>query len=169
MESRSRVNGNHIRLVLIEDSKLFQRKLRGFLDAEDDLEVVGTADDGVEGIRVVQESRPDLVLLDMRLPKASGVDVLEAIMASRPTPVLALTAEPERYGPGEPLDVRSRGGLGILAKPRRWPPSAEEADALLAQIRLCARLPVVRHVRPPGRPGRSGPGDTEFKRRSVDG
>ena len=145
------MNTEPIRVVIVEDSALCRRALRKLIDAQDDMLVIGEATDGVQAIDRSVTLEPDVVVLDMRLPRASGLDVLERIMASRPVPVLAFTAEPERYRAGAPEDAIRRGALGIVEKPRHWPPRDEDRDSILSQIRLVAPLRVVRHVRPPGR------------------
>lgn len=64
-----------IRVVLVDDQAMVRTGLRMVLAAEDDIEVVGEAADGAAGVRVVTELRPDVVLLDVRMP---GTDGLEA-------------------------------------------------------------------------------------------
>ena len=64
-----------IRVVLIDDQQLIRAGLRVLLDLEDDIEIVGEATDGYEGVAVVRAARPDVVVMDIRMP---GVDGLEA-------------------------------------------------------------------------------------------
>ncbi|HVH54254.1 MAG TPA: response regulator transcription factor, partial [Actinomycetota bacterium] len=64
-----------IRVVLADDQVLVRAGFRSLLNAQDDIEVVGEADDGEEAVRLATELTPDVVLLDIRMP---GVDGLEA-------------------------------------------------------------------------------------------
>jgi DNA-binding NarL/FixJ family response regulator len=64
-----------IRVVLADDQTLVRAGFRGLLDAEEDIEVVGEADDGSDAIKLARATRPDVVLMDIRMP---GIDGLEA-------------------------------------------------------------------------------------------
>ena len=63
-----------IRVVLVDDQQLIRAGLRMLLEAEDDIEIVGEATDGEEGVSVVRDTRPDVVVMDIRM---RGVDGLE--------------------------------------------------------------------------------------------
>jgi DNA-binding NarL/FixJ family response regulator len=81
-----------IRVVVIDDQTLVRLGLRNLLELSEDIEVVGEASDGEEALRVLEETVADVVLLDVRMPKKSGVEVLEKRKrAGRPTPAILLT------------------------------------------------------------------------------
>ncbi|GAB2608069.1 response regulator [Pseudactinotalea suaedae] len=81
-----------IRLVVIDDQTLVRQGIRGLLELADDVEVVGEADDGMTGLAAIREHRPDVVLLDLRMPRHDGIWTLEALRASDlDVPVLVLT------------------------------------------------------------------------------
>ena len=65
-----------IRLALIEDQTLVRRGLRALLDLTGDMAIVAEAADGEEGARVIRRERPDVVLLDVRMPGKNGIDLL---------------------------------------------------------------------------------------------
>lgn len=82
-----------IRLVLIDDHEVVRNGLRVALDGDPAIAVVGEADDGPAGVRVVEATRPDVVLLDARLPSASGADICALIVHRLPnTRVVMLSA-----------------------------------------------------------------------------
>ncbi|MDE0545284.1 response regulator transcription factor [Microbacterium sp. C7(2022)] len=64
---------NAIRVVLVDDQALFRAGIRMLIDSQPDLEVVGEASDGREGVMVVREVRPDVVLMDIRMPVLDGL------------------------------------------------------------------------------------------------
>ena len=70
-----------IRVVLVDDQTLVRQGVRGLLELVPDIEVVGEASDGEEALAKVPELRPDVLLLDIRMPRLDGVAVLEALRA----------------------------------------------------------------------------------------
>jgi len=70
-----------IRVVLADDQALLRAGLRALLDAEDDIDVVGEAANGREAVTVVRATRPDVVLMDIRMPELDGLEATRAIAA----------------------------------------------------------------------------------------
>jgi len=75
-----------IRVVLVEDEMLVRRGIRGLLSLGGEIDVVAEAADGEEAITVICEHQPDVVLLDVRMPKRSGIAVLEELRATASLP-----------------------------------------------------------------------------------
>ena len=81
-----------IRVVLVDDQMLVRQGVRGLLELVPDIEVVGEASDGEEALERVPELRPDVLLLDIRMPRLDGIAVLEALRdAGALPPTLVLT------------------------------------------------------------------------------
>jgi DNA-binding NarL/FixJ family response regulator len=91
-----------IKLFLVDDHPLIRRGLADAMDAEDGLQVVGEAGSGAEALERIEPAGPDLVILDVRLPDMSGIDVCREIKARHPNiGVIMLTSftdESERLG-----------------------------------------------------------------------
>ena len=102
------------RVVIAEDHKILRQGLRSLLSTSEDLEVVGEAGDGMSAIRTIKEADPDLVLLDLNMPKMDGIAVIKEIKQRSPeTKVLALTMHrKEDYI----LEVFNSGGDGYCLK-----------------------------------------------------
>jgi DNA-binding NarL/FixJ family response regulator len=83
-----------IRLLIVDDQELVRTGFRLFLETKDDLEVVGEAGDGEEAIELAHDLRPDVILMDIRMPRMDGVEATARLTASRlkpPPRVLVLT------------------------------------------------------------------------------
>ncbi|MFC8144673.1 response regulator [Streptomyces paradoxus] len=120
-----------IRVVLADDERMVRTALRAILSAEPDLEVVGEAATGAEAVSVVREVRPDVVLMDVRMPETDGIRATEQILATLDEPpriVVVTTFENDSYV----YDALRAGAAGFLLK-------RADADALVQAVRLVAR------------------------------
>jgi DNA-binding NarL/FixJ family response regulator len=79
--SRIRKTGRMIRIVLVDDQELVRAGLRPLAQHDGDIEVVGEAGDGRTGLALVRELRPDVVLMDVRMPRMDGLEATRAIVA----------------------------------------------------------------------------------------
>ena len=93
-----------IRVLVVDDSAFVRQALTRMLAAAADVDVVGTAADGQEGVQKVLDLRPDVVTLDVKMPRLDGLEALRQIMARCPTPVLLLSSLTTEAG-----DVTLRG------------------------------------------------------------
>ncbi|MFI8360967.1 response regulator [Streptomyces sp. NPDC085612] len=89
--------GSRIRVLLVDDHQVVRRGLRTFLEVQDDIEVVGEASDGEEGIARAEELRPDVVLMDVKMPGTDGIEALRRLRAlANPARVLIVTSFTEQ-------------------------------------------------------------------------
>ena len=80
-----------LRVVIVDDHTLFREGLRTILEMEDDLEVVADAESAEDVVELVWQTRPDVLLLDIRMPQGSGLDAVPAVLRISPrTQVLVL-------------------------------------------------------------------------------
>jgi DNA-binding NarL/FixJ family response regulator len=142
-----------LRLLLVDDHPVVRTGLAGMLSVEDDLDVVGEAGDGEEAVALVRKLEPDVVLMDLRMPRLDGADATARILAEFPgIRVLVLTT----YDTDSDI-VRAveAGATGYLLKDT---PRAQLADAIRAAARgetvlappVAARL--VNRMRMPAEP-----------------
>jgi DNA-binding NarL/FixJ family response regulator len=120
-----------IRVVLADDERMVRTALRAILSAEPDMAVVGEAATGAEAVSVVRELRPDVVLMDVRMPETDGIRATEQILATLDGPpriIVVTTFENDSYV----YDALRAGAAGFLLK-------RADADALVQAVRLVAR------------------------------
>ncbi len=115
-----------IRVVLVDDHKIVRAGLVSLLEAHEDITVVGTAQDGTEALDVVSATLPDVVLMDLSMPKTDGVSATRAIVAAHPdVQVVVLTSFADAERVHDALDA---GAVGYLLKDT-------DPDDLVAGIR----------------------------------
>jgi two-component system chemotaxis response regulator CheB len=105
-----------IRVLVVEDSAFMRRAISDILNAEPGIEVLGTARDGAEGVEMCARLRPDVVTLDIEMPRVDGLSALEQIMGIRPTPVIMLSALAAE-GAEATLRALELGAVDFVLKP----------------------------------------------------
>jgi DNA-binding NarL/FixJ family response regulator len=116
-----------IRTMIVDDHALFRRGLEMVLEEEPDIELVGQASDGAEAIERAAEALPDIVLMDIRMPRSSGIEACRAMKAAAPsTKIVILTISDEE---ADLFEAIRAGASGYLLKDI---PLDEVADAVRA-------------------------------------
>jgi len=101
-----------IRALIVDDHALFRRGLEMVLAAEDDIELVGEASDGAEAVEKAAESLPDVVLMDIRMPKSSGIEACRAMKEAAPSSkIVMLTISDEEEDLFEAIRAGASGYL----------------------------------------------------------
>ncbi len=159
-----------IRVVVVDDSPFVRRALGRMLGSAPDIEVVGMAVDGQDGLEKVRDLRPDVVTLDVKMPRMGGLEALQRIMLECPTAVLLLssltsdggevTLRGLELGAMDFVDKSSvQGHMNLLGL----------TDELLAKVRALASVPRARlgHAVEPGPEARPGSGPAGGDRAEV--
>jgi DNA-binding NarL/FixJ family response regulator len=120
------MTGSRIRVLLVDDHGVVRRGLRGYLELLDDIEIVGEAENGLRGVELALELRPDVVLMDLVMPQLDGIAATGRIKAAQPAvQVVALTSFIEEEKVMAALEA---GASGFILKDA-------DADDVAAAIR----------------------------------
>lgn len=159
-----------IRVLIVDDHAVVRQGLRMFLGLDAELEVVGEAEDGVAAVRLAQQLRPDVILMDLLMPRMDGITATEAIRRSLPDiEVIALTSVLEDRAVSDAIRV---GAMGYLLKDTKGDELCAAIKAAAAgQVQLSpeAVKRLVREVQVPDSPEKLTPRETEVLRLVATG
>ncbi|MCS6882073.1 MAG: chemotaxis-specific protein-glutamate methyltransferase CheB [Oscillochloridaceae bacterium] len=141
--------GDSLRILIVDDSPLMRSLLRQLLEWDSEIQVVGEAGDGQQGLALVAELKPDLVILDVQMPVMDGLETTRQIMAYHPTPILVFTGTMSNREVDITFEMLGAGALDVMEKPALADPAALELArrSLVRKIRLLSRVRVVTHLR----------------------
>ncbi len=131
-----------LRILIVDDSLLARQMLQEMIESDPELEVIGTAGNGKEGVEKTRTLKPDLVTMDLMMPVMRGQHAIEHIMSSCPCPILVISSNNDSK---VAFDACSRGALDVFPKDNLDP---EKFDNLTRKIKLLAKIKVIGHIRP---------------------
>jgi DNA-binding NarL/FixJ family response regulator len=118
------------KVLIVDDHELFRQGVRNTIEPQEDFEVVGEAEDGIEALAKARELKPDLILMDIRMPHCNGLEAVSAIKRELPAvKIIMLTVHDENENLFEAI---KRGAEGFLSK-------NVQAKALLDSLRGAMR------------------------------
>ena len=120
------------RVLVVDDSAFFRKRLVEILDDGQDLEVAGTASNGKEAVREVLRLRPDVVTMDVEMPVMDGIRAVREIMRQRPTPILMFSSL-TREGAQATLEALEAGAVDFL--PKRFDEIATDRETARNRLR----------------------------------
>ena len=134
-----------IDIVIIDDSATTRELLLGLFRDIPDLQVVGTGSNGIDAISLVNRLHPDVVLMDIRMPKLDGLEATKRIMREAPTPIVLITGSriPEEMDLS--FKALRAGALTVINKPGLNDP--DTCSKIIQTTRLMAGVPVIHHWR----------------------
>ncbi len=135
-------SGRKIRVLIVDDSALVRQTLTDILQSDPEIEVIGTATDPFAAARRIQQEVPDVITLDIEMPRMDGLTFLRKIMAQRPVPVVVCSSLAES-GSETLAQAWDAGAVEVIAKPR-----VDTAQFLQeAKIRICDAVKASARVR----------------------
>ncbi len=129
-----------VRVLVVDDSALMRKLIPAILAREPSIEVVGTAMDGAFALKKIEELRPDVVTLDLEMPRMDGLETLRLIMRRAPLPVVLFSTHSKEGGYAT-FKALAMGAVDFLAKPKDAAVGRLEeiADQLIAKIKVAKR------------------------------
>lgn len=106
-----------IRILVAEDSGLVRDMLVSMLESDPNLRVIGWARTGVKAVEKTLKLKPDLITMDVMMPKMDGLEAIQEIMRRRPTPILVVTSSMVKQARNVPFTAIEAGALSVLEKP----------------------------------------------------
>jgi two-component system chemotaxis response regulator CheB len=128
-----------VRVLVVDDSALMRKLIPQLLQGDPAIEVVGTAMDGLLGLKKIEELRPDVVTLDLEMPRMDGLDMLREIVRQYSIPVIVVSSHTSK-GAYSALNALSQGAFDFIAKPTDSPKGGLEqiAKELAVKIKVAA-------------------------------
>jgi two-component system chemotaxis response regulator CheB len=148
-----------IKVLIVDDSALIRSVMSEIIGSQSDMEVVGVAPDPLVARELIKQTNPDVLTLDVEMPKMDGLDFLEKLMRLRPMPVVMVSSLTER---GSEITLRALelGAVDFVTKPKMSIQSGmlEYAELITEKIRAASKARVTARTKSAPAPGQTGDG-----------
>lgn len=128
-----------IRVMIVDDSAIVRQVASAAIAAQPDMEVIATAADPLFAMDKMRRQWPDVIVLDIEMPRMDGLTFLRKLMAERPTPVVICSSLVDR-GARASVDALAAGALSLVSKPKVGVKQflQDESDSLVAAVRAAS-------------------------------
>jgi two-component system chemotaxis response regulator CheB len=135
-----------IKVLIVEDSQVVRDFLTYILSSDPAIQVIGTADNGEEAIQAVRDKRPDVVTMDINMPKMDGFEATRIIMETTPTPIVIVSASWDPKEVEKTFRAMEAGALAAVRKPVgvAHPDYKDQAKELIQTVKLMSEVKVIR-------------------------
>lgn len=153
-----------IKVLVVDDSPVVREFLVHILSSDPVITVIGTADDGEEALDIVRRQRPDVITMDIHMPKMNGLDATRLIMETDPTPIVIVSGTEDPSEVATTFNAMDAGALAVLRRPAGIGHPDHEAMAqdmiqtvkLMSEVKVIRRWPRKRPAAPTPRTGNVG-------------
>jgi two-component system, chemotaxis family, protein-glutamate methylesterase/glutaminase len=158
-------SGRKIRVLVVDDSALMRKLIPQLLESDSQFHVIGTAMDGAFALKKIEEQRPDVITLDLEMPRMDGIEALRQIMRTHQVPVVVVSAH-TREGAALTFKALHMGAFDFIAKPRDVLAEGmqEIAKELIQKLKAAVATPLRRRN---GALAVGGQGEAKQKRASA--
>lgn len=149
-----------IRVLVVEDSPVVREFLVHILGADPGIQVIGTANDGEQALEAVVRTRPDVITMDIHMPKLDGMEATRRIMETYPAPIVIVSGSTDPREVATTFRAMEAGALAVLRRPAGIGHPDHEASAseliqtikLMSEVKVIKRWPSMRRPQAPPRP-----------------
>ena len=137
-----------VNVLIVDDSPVARQLIEYILSRDPDIRVIGTAKDGEEAIRAVRDKKPDLVTMDINMPKMNGFDATRTIMETNPVPIIIITGSENLHDVATSFQALNAGAVTLMSRPPgvNHPKFEAMAKSLLDAVKTYAEIKVIRRV-----------------------
>jgi len=132
-----------IRVLVVDDSAFIRRVVSDVLNSDNDIDVVAVARNGEDALTKIEAFRPDVITLDIEMPKMDGLTALSHIMDKYPTPVVMVSSLDRREA-DVVVKALEKGAVDFISKPARVTEMGERVDELVGKVKTAAGVDVAR-------------------------
>src|ERR1044071_6763952 len=136
-----RVETNKVKVMVVDDSAVMRKLISNLLARDGEIEVIATAIDGDFALSKIDQLRPDVVTLDVEMPRMDGLTTLERIVTEYRLPVVMLSSFTER-GAAATMQALEMGAVDFVCKPKVASQIGGLADELISKVKAAARSDV---------------------------
>jgi two-component system, chemotaxis family, protein-glutamate methylesterase/glutaminase len=138
------------RILVVDDSAFMRKVLEGIFNADEQMQVVGNAKDGREAVTMAESLKPDVITMDINMPRVDGLQATAEIMTTNPRPIVIVSSESQE-GAASTLRALELGAIEFVAKPSSGIDLDMQSvkEELLRKVRMAAKVRVVRTASPP--------------------
>lgn len=140
-----------IKILMAEDSPVQAALIRAIFEAQDDMEIIGHAQNGEEVIKLASTLKPDIITMDIEMPKIDGLEATRQIMRNSPLPIVILSSYVNDSEMRVPFHALDYGALAVLQKPgdMKDPNFSSIEEELIEVVRAMSEVKVVTHRHKP--------------------
>jgi two-component system chemotaxis response regulator CheB len=135
-----------IKVLIVEDSPVVREFLVHILGADSAIEVIGTANDGEEALEAVARKRPDVITMDIHMPRLDGLEATRRIMETHPTPIVIVSGSTDPREVATTFRAIEAGAVAVLRRPAGigHPDHETSTEELVRTVRLMSEVKVIR-------------------------
>lgn len=135
-----------IKVLVVDDSPVVREFLVHILSSDPVITVIGTADDGEEALDIVRRQRPDVITMDIHMPKMNGLDATRLIMETDPTPIVIVSGTEDPSEVATTFNAMDAGALAVLRRPAGigHPDHEAMAQDMIQTVKLMSEVKVIR-------------------------
>lgn len=138
-----------IRVLVVDDSAVVRQSTKFILESDPELQVVGEAGNGMDALTLAERCKPDVITMDLQMPRMDGLEALREIMSAQPVPVLIVTGLDLEREAQLSTQAKQLGAVAVLKRPTGFGDPAQKtfASQLVRQVKAMSAIKVVRHVK----------------------